>query len=291
MYICDICNKEFESEKILLNHIKWHKGFQSFNKQKNLQLKLLDQKTRKDIKFICEKCNNEFVKSLTDKEYKNYIKYHQHIYCSRSCANSRNHSKQVKQNISNKLKNLYKNKITHTNKIRICKVCNNEYTLLTNLSATKKFCSQECYQYYKKHRKDFLSEETIKKYRECGHKLVSILKDTKRSKNEIGFYELCKKEFINVTHNEPIFNGWDADIIIHDLKIAILWNGRWHYEKLTKTHSVQQVQNRDNIKINEIKKCGYYPYIIKDMGKYSVKKIQYEWEIFNNFLKNNFTFF
>lgn len=290
-YICDICNKELFSKKSLENHIKWHKGCQCFNKQKNLQLKLQDQKTRYTRKFICEKCKCEFTKDLTDKEYDNYLKSHQHFFCSRSCANTRKHSAQTKQKISRKIKIKQINKTTSKNKIKICKVCNSEYTLLTHKDATKFFCSHECYQYYKKNRKDFLSPETIKKYQECGHKLVAILKDIKRSKNEIAFYELCKKEFNNVVHNEPIFNGWDADIIIHDLKIAILWNGRWHYEKLTKNHSVQQVQNRDKIKINEILKYGYYPYIIKDMGKFSIKKVQSQWQIFNNFLKTQFIFF
>jgi hypothetical protein len=70
-----------------------------------------------------------------------------------------------------------------------------------------------------------------------------------------------------VLSNEPIFNGWDADIIIEDYKIAVLWNGKWHYEKITKKHSVAQVQNRDKIKIKEIIKTGYTPYIIKDMGR------------------------
>jgi len=27
--------------------------------------------------------------------------------------------------------------------------------------------------------------------------------------------------------------------------------------------------DKDNIKINEIKKCGWVPYVIKDMGKYN----------------------
>ena len=35
----------------------------------------------------------------------------------------------------------------------------------------------------------------------------------------------------NVKHNEAIFNGWDADVIIEDIKLAVLWNGKWHYEK------------------------------------------------------------
>lgn len=47
---------------------------------------------------------------------------------------------------------------------------------------------------------------------------------TKRSKNEIYFSDLCKSKFVILTNNQ-MFNGWDADIIIPNLKIAILWNG------------------------------------------------------------------
>lgn len=43
---------------------------------------------------------------------------------------------------------------------------------------------------------------------------------------------ICKKYFHNVTHNDPIFDGWDADILLHDHKIAICWNGDWHYKNM-----------------------------------------------------------
>lgn len=49
--------------------------------------------------------------------------------------------------------------------------------------------------------------------------------DLRRSKNEIEFCKLCEEYFDNVKHNESIFNGWDADIIIEDIKFAVLWNG------------------------------------------------------------------
>ena len=82
--------------------------------------------------------------------------------------------------------------------------------------------------------------------------------------------------------NERLFNGWDADVIIEDVKVAVLWNGVWHYEKITKKHSVEQVQNRDRLKIKEIKNCGYIPYIIKDMGKANKRFVEQE---FKKFLK------
>ena len=87
-------------------------------------------------------------------------------------------------------------------------------------------------------------------------------------------------------HNLPIFNNWDADIIIHDIKFAVLWNGPWHYRKIKNSHSVKQVQNRDNIKIREIEKFGYTPYIIKDDGKYNEAFVKEEFNKFISYLKD-----
>lgn len=116
--------------------------------------------------------------------------------------------------------------------------------------------------------------------RKAGLKSCFLQAEQRRSKNEIAFCELCEQKFKVVKHNEPLFNGWDADIIIEDLKVAILWNGKWHYEKITKKHSVKQVQNRDKIKIDEIIKAGYIPYIIKDLGKFNLEKVRTEFELF-----------
>lgn len=109
----------------------------------------------------------------------------------------------------------------------------------------------------------------------------------RRSKNEIEFCKLCEEYFNNVKHNECIFNGWDADIIIEDIKFAVLWNGPWHYKQITKSHSVNQIQNRDKIKINEIKECGWTPYIIKDMGKANKKFVKEKFDEFLKYLKEN----
>ena len=70
-----------------------------------------------------------------------------------------------------------------------------------------------------------------KKLSIAGKKSASIQQNERRSKNEKLFCVLCEQYFNKVGHNEPIFNGWDVDILIYDLKIAILWNGVWHYKK------------------------------------------------------------
>lgn len=109
----------------------------------------------------------------------------------------------------------------------------------------------------------------------------------RRSKNEELFYQLCTNEYVNVKHNEPVFDGWDADVLLPDYKVAVLWNGKWHYEKITEKHSVKQVQNRDRIKVETITRLGWKPYIIKDMGKYNVDFVQTQFEIFKEWMKNN----
>lgn len=111
--------------------------------------------------------------------------------------------------------------------------------------------------------------------------------DLRRSKNEIEFCKLCEEYFDNVKHNESIFNGWDVDIIIEDIKFAVLWNGPWHYKQITKSHSVKQTQNRDKIKVKEIEECGWTPYIIKDMGKANKKFVKEKFDEFLKYLKEN----
>ena len=116
--------------------------------------------------------------------------------------------------------------------------------------------------------------------------LASAKANVKRSRHEKYFYELCNNTFSNVIHNETIFNGWDADIILQNEKIAVLWNGVWHYKKCNKKHSVLQVQNRDRIKRKIITSCGYIVYIIKDdMRHFQKQKVEEKFKRFENIVK------
>ena len=108
---------------------------------------------------------------------------------------------------------------------------------------------------------------------------MSATKQSKRSKNEVYFSELCQPYF-SITTNEPFFDGWDADVIIHSDKIAILWDGIWHFKQISKTQSLKQVQARDKVKTAIIEKYGYAPFVIKDMRKYNIKFVDQEFEIF-----------
>lgn len=96
---------------------------------------------------------------------------------------------------------------------------------------------------------------------------------------------MCQSTFNDVKLNCAMFNGWDADIIVEDFKVAVHWNGPWHYKKLTKKHSVSQVQNRDKIKHLEIEKMGYDNYVIKDMGSHDLDFVKKEFEKFVAYVK------
>ena len=159
---------------------------------------------------------------------------------------------------------IYNKPSSHCNVIITCKTCKKQKEVSYNFRF-QTFCSLHC--------------SNVSRGRN------SVLKQNRRSKNEVLFAKLCTNKFKHVKVNEPIFNGWDADIILPDYKIAILWNGNWHHIKITKKHSLKQVQSRDKIKNSEIIKCGYTPYIINDYGRENLNFVKTEFRKMLNFLK------
>jgi hypothetical protein len=154
----------------------------------------------------------------------------------------------------------------------ICEICKKEF----QPSGSKtKLCSIKCTSDF--FRTDEYRIRAVVNGRKGGK--ISATRQCRRSKNEIYFSELCADEF-EITTNEPYFDGWDADIIIHSEKTAILWNGIWHYKQIVKTNSLKQIQSRDKIKTAIIKKYGYIPYVVKDMGKYNKSFVEQEFQIF-----------
>ena len=173
--------------------------------------------------------------------------YKPNKFCSKSCSAIHNnrlrpagHPSRISPN-SNRGKN-QREKIV--SKVSWCKICGH---LIKN--SKRITCSTTC-----KH----ISFQD-------GGKKSSLLK-TRRSKDEIKLFELCKSHYHSVRHNEPLVEGWDADIIIDDIRTAILWNGPWHYKQMLglNNHSLKQVQNRDKIKINLLESAGWKVMIFED---------------------------
>lgn len=273
-YFC-ICGKHFKSQKSLSAHKSGCREYYLhrddnidifIKKFKKLSINSVAKKEKDRLQWIDEKHQCEHCGTIMTE------KFGSGRFCSRSCANSRNHSKQTREKIKTGVIKTTKNKLNIKKKQYLenpnfCVVCNQ---VIPYAIRSRKTCCNSC---YAKLRKENLSL--------AGK--VSAKNQCRRSKNEIKFCELCEEYFgkTNVIHNEPMFNGWDADIIIPKYKIAILWNGPWHYRQITKKHKLKQVQNRDKIKLKEIKRCGYIAYIIKDLyGKYDINKVEKEFEKF-----------
>ena len=246
------------------------------------------------IKVQCKECGCEVM--ITPSEFKRSES--KHFFCSHSCSAKFNNrlrelNDNTKQKISNGLKNFWKNereKVINKESDRLslkkCIVCGKEF-LRENGKTTSRCCSKECSHELEINRLKYLSDEARIAMSLNARKVIEKQCEEKRSKNEKYFCELCEHHFKDVKHNEAIFNGWDADVIIEDIKYAILWNGVWHYKKITKKHSVRQVQYRDKIKIQEIIKGGYTPYIIKDMGRYNKNFVENEFKNFLMFIGTN----
>lgn len=203
-------------------------------------------------------------------EGKSYNEISKKLKCSKSiisyhCSN-------------NNLSNIGLDKIKREKRgYKICENCSINFSL-TGIDKKRRFCSKECYN---------KSDELRELGRKFGIYSSQIQKETRRSKNEIYFHSLCEKEYgVEVLNNEVMFNGWDADVIILKYKIAILWNGIWHYRKIKKEHSVKQVQNRDSLKLKEIESCGYIPYIIKDMGRENKDFVESEFKKLTGYISS-----
>lgn len=169
-------------------------------------------------------------------------------FCSNNCSASYNNinrrlTDKQKLKISNSLRNRPDDKkLPKYTPVSRCDICKKWFP------GKRKTCGKDC-----------LHVASIRTGK------ISASKQKKRSIDEIKLFNLCASNFVNVTHNEPIFNGWDADILIHDTKTAILWNGPWHYKNMPGLkHSLKQVQNRDKIKIKEIETAGWTAVVFED---------------------------
>lgn len=200
----------------------------------------------------CVRCNNTIPYELR-----------KNLACSRKCANSRKQLPETKQKIGKaQLGHARLKGNTKIPRISVpCDACGNLIAIKTNSTKELNICSNE----------------SCKLFRQQYYGIKSARMRVKRSKNEIILYELCNESFGNVGNNTPVVTGepWDADIILYDYKIAILWNGPWHYKEMNmKNHSLLQVQNRDKIKIKLFEANGWKVLIYED--RYYTPEIAFE---------------
>jgi hypothetical protein len=181
-----------------------------------------------------------------------YKKKHTNKFCSHSCRATYNNKLRKPRTLESRLKTSEKLKSFKRTgqgwkiEYKNCYICNKLF--VKRVSVAKKTCSDVC-------KKQLCSINGRK----------NAMNTIKRSKDEIKLYELCKAKFKNVENNKVIKDGWDADIVLADFKIAILWNGPWHYKQLKiSNHSLLQVQTRDRIKKKLFEDNGWKVLIFED---------------------------
>jgi len=304
MFICQYCGKECKSklskschERLCkLNPNKIDINYLSQNAYNtNEKIKRKNKKIRENLKIIkferiCENCGNKFY--IEDIETRKHFPKCCSSYCSHSLAGS------INTNGTKIIKCIKCNKEYEVNKHRcannfVCDECKNKILEIKKKQKEEIRKQKESLKIEIKNKDSnkktikYISEETRQKFREAGKKSAKKQSEIRRSKNEIEFCELCKNYFNNVEHNKSIFNGWDADVILPDIKFAILWNGKVHYAPIFGQANFNRVINRDKIKLKEIKNAGYTPYIIKDIGKHNDNFVNEKFNEFIEYLKEN----
>ena len=228
----------YRSKKAKFEHANGHN---SKVKEKRVEVQITAYIPKK-----CEKCENLI-------EFKNRKNSH----CSRSCANSHKNSSETNQKISTSLTRFHaSSKQSYT---IFCSFCSQPQT-----RRKKPNNKSNLYSCKEKACKTRLMLSIAKMGASKGGK-ASAAKTIKRSKQEIELYNLLSMHFPNIRHNEQTANGWDADILLPDYKIAILWNGPWHYREMGfAKHSLKKVVNRDCIKIQEFENIGWIIKLYQD---------------------------
>lgn len=262
----------------------------------------------KTIQVICFVCNITVERAIG--QY-NEAKKRQNTdnpisFCSKACATSFRFKGKPGKNKVTELKNLTKqapcincNTVLTINlyakqSMAVCDNCATDYCERCNNPTgsmrrigihQRRFCNP-CLAIWKK---EYQSDNGFENSRKGG--LISTAQSCKRSKNDIHFANLCEEAFDNVSVNDSCFtdkngNNWDADVIIHDHHIAVLWNGVFHYKQIHKSQSLKQVKARDKIKHGVIKDNGYTVYIIKDIGKADPSFVLNQFTIFLEYIKS-----
>lgn len=258
---CQFCERTFTTLKSVRSHENFHNPdhIKKFEASRCVKARGEDSGSRK----MKRRLETEYISNpIRCAECKEALRYSKRNYkfCSRSCMGTFNNRL--------RLSNGYSQPATYSDKQRIrdekiredkrtqymsspkkCDVCS---SILPYDIRHRKTCSQECY--------GVLNLENSRK-----GGLKSAQKMTRRSKHEIEFYELCVSYFDKVEHNVNMFDGWDADVLIHDLKLAVSWNGDWHYVEMPfSKQSLLQVQTRDAYRDKKINENGWKHHIIED---------------------------
>lgn len=104
---------------------------------------------------------------------------------------------------------------------------------------------------------------------------------TRRSKCEKLLCDLLIQKFPDLdilANDKTMLNGYEADIAIPSLKLAIEWNGAVHFKPIYGEEKLQRIQTIDKLKLELANKLDINLIVIPDL----VSTVKYVHQIFNN---------
>lgn len=197
----------------------------------------------------CTNCNNELIHRDQKK------------FCCRSCAVSYNNKIKGPRSITTREKTskTLKDRADKLGRkhpkngsmfVRVCRICKTEFL---HVKYSKNLCSYKCQVELKR----FFNKQVQAQGR-------GIWAKRSRSKGEKLLAEKLAKIGANVITNKHMFSGYDADIILPDYKLAIHWNGAWHWKPLRGEQLLKKIKARDEERYKAVEQAGYINLIIID---------------------------
>lgn len=291
-YKCRYCGKICKNANSLRNHERlcklnpdhqehtgfkygWSKGLnkENSNVYKKISEKAKTKHYKEFIPYYCEKCGK-----LVEE------KYGSGRFCSRKCANSKLHTKEERQHISQSLIKHYKKigcKVISSSE-KICPICGNKYY------TKNKTCSKKCGQKYRIEITG-IKEETRKKLSIAVQKRIKEGRHIGWTTRNIESY--AEKFFKKVLENNNI--SYEFNKPIKKLELEINENGCYFLDfalsnKIDleidgKQHKIKERQEHDKIRDERLKNKGWKVYRIE--WKSLPKNNEYIKEEINKFLE------
>lgn len=163
---CKHCGQVFVDVNVrwFANHVRWCDKNPTRNDTENLKKANNNYRDKtlgeiKEFQVSCFKCKNNFIVKEREKQHpkKNFY------YCSRACANSRNHSDETKQKTSNTFRSKTNSTFYILKQKRNCLFCNKEFEVKSN--SKKTFCNIKCFAQTRKSSTEYLEYKSKCKFK------------------------------------------------------------------------------------------------------------------------------
>ncbi len=241
---CQSCGSEYLS----LNFKKWCSE-ECYLKRKGANVR------GQSIIENCLLCKNKVLK------YKSQI-ISGNIFCNSKCSglfNAKKIGNKLRKEIHVKCKNCSFNFI-----IKPANLFNRE----TKLPHKNKFCSKKCNGTYLANQKLGIHDPN-NNYTKNRSSLEEFLEE--KIRKNLPYLEL-------ELNNRSLLNGYELDLYIPEIKMAIEINGIIHIKKIYKNQNLEKIQKKDKFKIEKCKELGVDLIIIPFIKRLYLKHFEQIWQ-------------